>query len=448
MSRSLSVVIPVYNGSETLERCLTSLSLSEVRPLECIVVDDRSTDSSVEIARRFGVTILSTEGWRGPAVARNIGAKAASGEIILFIDADVCIYPDTLSKIASEFVSTPNLDAVMGSYDRFPSAPNFMSQYRNLLHSFVHQSANREAVTFWAGCGAIRREIFLDFGGFDEKYSAPAIEDIELGYRMANKNRKLILNADIQVQHLKRWSLRSMMRTDFFYRALPWAELAIRSGRMPNDLNLRMSQRISVALVFILGPLAAYLVVTRAGFFLIPLLVTFYLSLSSYWLECSSSHNRLIVSLMAALLAVIGALAFVMHVWWIFPMVLLSWLALFARSRYLEPLSVWHRRTGVVAGGYCLLLMGFVWLYLPRHHLGTVFIALLLTLVFLNLRFYGFLAREKGKMFALAAIPFHLLYFVLSGLAFMWMLILYGFRRHQKRMAADAKDAAANAAIN
>lgn len=443
MPFSLSVIIPVYNGSDTLERCLTSLSLSDMPPLECIVVDDGSTDTSVEIAKRHGATILSTAGRRGPAVARNIGAKAASGEIVLFIDADVCVYPDTLPKIADEFRSDPDLDAVMGSYDRFPAAPNFMSQYRNLLHSFVHHHSNREAVTFWAGCGAIRRKVFLEFGGFDEKYGAPAIEDIELGYRMANEHRRLVLNAEIQVQHLKRWSLRSMMKTDFFARALPWAELAIRSRRLPNDLNLRISQRISVALVFILGVLAAYLIVTRAGFFLIPLLVTFFLSLSSYWLECSNSHHRLIVSLIAALLAMIGRLSYLLHVSWIFPMVLLAWIALFARSRLLEPMSVWHRRTGIVAGAYCLLLMGSVWIYLPRHHLGTVFIALLLTLVFLNVRFYGFLAHEKGKMFALAAIPFHLLYFVTSGLAFMWMLTLYGFRRPQKILPSGATAKAA-----
>jgi glycosyltransferase involved in cell wall biosynthesis len=446
METSLSVVIPVYNGSDTLERCLLSLAASETAAVEWIVVDDGSTDSSVEIARKYGAAILSTDGRRGPAVARNIGVRAAKGEIILFIDSDVCVYPDTISKVLQEFRDAPGLDAVMGSYDRFPSAENFVSQYRNLLHSFVHHNSNREAVTFWAGCGAIRRNVFLQFGGFDEKYGAPAIEDIELGYRMANENRKLVLNADIQVQHLKRWSLRNTLKTDFFNRALPWAELAIRSGRMPNDLNLRLSQRISVALVFVLSVLAAYLVAIRAGYFLIPLLVTFYLSLSSYWLECSNFNHRVIVSLMVALLAMIGGLAYTLHALWIFPVVLLCWIGLFARSRFLDPGSVWHRGTGVITGGYCLLVIALVWAYFPRHHLGTAFIALELTLIVLNLRFYWFLAHEKGKMFALAAIPFHLLYFVTSGVAFMWMMTRHGFRKSAKAVANGSRGDRARAA--
>src|SRR5271163_2803891 len=178
MSLQLSVIIPVYNARTYLRQCLASLAASNEAALECIVVDDGSTDDSADVAREFGVQVLSTGGRKGPAFARNMGARAARGRILFFVDADVCVQPDTLSRIGAEFVMNPDVDAVMGSYDGWPSAKNFMSQYRNLMHHYVHQQSRREAVTFWAGCGAMRREVFLEFGGFDEAYQSPAIEDI------------------------------------------------------------------------------------------------------------------------------------------------------------------------------------------------------------------------------------------------------------------------------
>jgi glycosyltransferase involved in cell wall biosynthesis len=425
MLAQLSVIIPVYNAEAYLRQCLTSLAASNENALECIVVDDGSTDNSTEVAREFGAQVLSTGGRKGPAFARNLGAKAARGEILFFIDSDVCVQPDTLSRMAAEFTMNPGVDAVMGSYDRWPSAVNFMSQYRNLMHHYVHQQSRREAVTFWAGCGAVRRRIFLDFGGFDEAYQSPAIEDIELGYRLTAAGRKLVLCSNIEVKHLKRWGFGSVMKTDFFYRALPWSELTFRSGWMPNDLNLRISQRISVVLGGLLGALGAYLAVSRGVYFLVPLFATFFILLSAYWLDASGGNRRLIVGLMIGVMTAIASLAYVFHMLLIIPMVLMAWVALFARHRYAYPYTAWHRRTGIVVGAYCLLVIAFVWVYLPMHPLGTVFLVILLTLVALNKQFYLFLAGARGKMFALAAIPFHLLYFISSGVAFMLAMIRY-----------------------
>ena len=435
----ISVVIPVYNGGGDFEQCLASLGRSQVLPLECIVVDDGSTDDSAGIAARHGAKVLSTGGRSGPARARNIGAQAATGDIVFFVDSDVCVYPDTLSKIVAEFVRDPSLDAIMGSYDDSPSEKNFVSQYRNLMHYFVHQNSISEATTFWAGCGAMRRQVFLDFGGFDEKYRSPAIEDIELGYRLSRAHRKLVLRADLQVKHLKHWSLRSMLKADFFYRALPWSELSLQSGRMPNDLNLRISQRISVALVFILCSLAAYSTLRWHVYFLTPLIATFFILLSYYWIENLERRSWVGKALIAVNTILIVGFSYWFHMLAIIPMVLIACLALFTRHRYACSRDVWRRRTGLVVGGYCLLVFGMVWIYFPWAPVGCLFLLLMLTLLFLNKHFYMFLAGNRGTLFALSAIPFHLLYFASSGLAFSVALAHHGLSKLRRPTAEAAR---------
>jgi hypothetical protein len=254
---TITVVVPVRDGGASLEQCLRRIQSSRVKPSECIVVDDGSADGSAETARRLGARVLSTEGRRGPAFARNLGARAARGDVLLFVDADVCVRRDTTARVRSAFARDRELAALIGSYDDQPSAPNFVSQYKNLLHCFVHQTGRREASTFWSGCGAIRRQVFLARGGFDESYDRPAIEDIELGARLRRAGHKVVLDPELVVKHLKRWSFTMLVRSDVFDRALPWTELILRERHMPNDLNLARSQRLSVALSLSVPLLAA-----------------------------------------------------------------------------------------------------------------------------------------------------------------------------------------------
>ncbi len=246
---TISVVIPVFDGAAFLAQCLRALNSSTIPVFECIVVDDYSSDQSAAIAEAAGAVVLRTARKAGPAVARNHGAARASGDVLLFVDSDVCVHSETLARIYQRFQDEPDLDALIGSYDDEPLAPGFVSQYKNLLQHYVHQKGSRQATTFWSGCGAVRREVFLALGGFDESYGRPSIEDIDFGYRMLENGRRIALDPDVQVKHLKKWRLSSMVRSDIFDRALPWTRLILRSSRLPNDLNLSISQRISAAMV-------------------------------------------------------------------------------------------------------------------------------------------------------------------------------------------------------
>jgi GT2 family glycosyltransferase len=249
---SVSVIVPVHNGGENFRRCLGSLKESHLRPIEIIVVADGDTDGSSQVAKEFGVQVSRFPSSGGPGRARNLGAAIAQGELLLFIDADVTVPPNVIGQVAGVFARKPCVDAIIGSYDDEPAEPNFLSQYRNLLHHYVHQQGNEDASTFWGACGAIRRSVFLSIGGFDERYLRPSVEDIELGYRLKKAGHTIQLCKCLQVKHLKRWDAISMLKADFFQRALPWSEIILRERKCINDLNTRMSGRTSVALTFLL----------------------------------------------------------------------------------------------------------------------------------------------------------------------------------------------------
>ncbi|MFX0204005.1 MAG: glycosyltransferase, partial [Candidatus Hodarchaeota archaeon] len=195
----VSVIIPAHNAGQHLDQCLRTISKASYTLYEVIVVDDGSKDDSAEIARRNGAKVLKLSSQLGPAAARNYGSKEAKGDILLFVDADVLIRKETIGRTVSDFNQHPEIAALFGSYDDSPTAKNFISQYKNLQHHFVHQHSNRDAVTFWAGCGAIRRKVFHDLGGFDQnRYPKPSIEDIELGYRMKRAGHRILLDKDLQ----------------------------------------------------------------------------------------------------------------------------------------------------------------------------------------------------------------------------------------------------------
>jgi GT2 family glycosyltransferase len=246
---SLSVIIPVHNGGAHLPRCLDALRASDSSGHEVIVVDDCSTDASAEVARARGFEVVRLDARRGPAAARNEGARRARGRVLLFVDADVSVRAGTVARVEAFFREHAETAALFGSYDDAPDAQSFVSQYKNLVHHFIHQCSRAEAETFWAGCGAVRRDAFERVGGFDEtKYTRPSIEDIELGRRLRRRGFRIALDRELQVKHLKRWTLASLLRADVSARALPWSRLILEEGSMPRDLNLRATDRVSAAL--------------------------------------------------------------------------------------------------------------------------------------------------------------------------------------------------------
>lgn len=250
----LSVIVPAYNCAPALARALAALSASDLprADWELIVADDGSTDDTPRVAERFADRIVRVPGGpKGPARARNDGAEEAGGEVLVFIDADVCVAPQTLRQFAALFRARPALGAAFGAYDLVPDAPGVVSQYRNLLHHYVHSRSPGPATTFWAGCGAVRRTAFVAAGGFDAvRYPRPQIEDIELGYRLTALGFPILLVPEITGTHLKRWTFRGGIVTDFRDRGVPWMQLLLerRETAAAGPLNLALREKVFTVL--------------------------------------------------------------------------------------------------------------------------------------------------------------------------------------------------------
>ncbi|HYN80290.1 MAG TPA: glycosyltransferase [Gemmatimonadaceae bacterium] len=263
----ISVVIPTHNAGPFLPLVIAALLKSDLprKRWELIVVDDVSPGGAPKVPGADSV--LDMHGTpRGPAAARNTGAEAARAPLVAFVDADVCVRPDVLRRLVEHFRRDSELAGVFGSYDASPAEPGFISQYRNLLHHYVHQQKSGDVESFWAGCGAVRRAAFLEVGMFDQaRYTTPQIEDIELGYRLRDRGYRIILDPQIQGTHLKRWTFRGMVRANFQHRGLPYARLLLERRRLLSSqgLSVGSSDKASTVLIAVTVMAIACAVVFR-----------------------------------------------------------------------------------------------------------------------------------------------------------------------------------------
>jgi GT2 family glycosyltransferase len=355
----VSVVVPVFNGGSGLEKCLAAIFASSYPVFECILVDDGSTDGMAKSAtEQFGVHLIQLEEQSGPARARNQGAAQARGDILFFTDADVMIHPDALQQAVAALQSEPDISAVFGSYDDQPDHPSFLSQYRNLLHHWVHQTSSEEATTFWTGCGAIYRDVFINMNGFSEKFERPSIEDIELGMRMREAGYRIRLEKTLLATHMKHWSMRGVIKTDVFQRGVPWMLLLLSSQQLNSDLNLGYRARIATALAGLLGLLLVVLPLTGHALALVPAAAFLLGASAGSWFLNASGRNRMVIPLALA----------------------------------------------VVPPLLCYALAPDAMALLP--------LALILAIALTHLGFYRYVAGKRNIAFAIAVVPVHLVFFL------------------------------------
>jgi cellulose synthase/poly-beta-1,6-N-acetylglucosamine synthase-like glycosyltransferase len=242
--------VPFHRNLGQLQRCLSAIRAS-APDVELIVAADGAVDDCRPLTAQYGARMIVVPGPSGPAVARNRAAAQATGDLLFFVDTDVVVAPDAIAGMRAMLDADPSIAGVFGAYDRSPAASNFMSQFKNLSHAYVHEIANPRASTFWAGLGVLRADAFRAVGGFDERFARPSVEDIDLGYRLVSAGYALRLDPSFRGCHLKRWTLWNCIVTDIRARGVPWMQLIHRFQALANDLNTSIALRLSVVVAYL-----------------------------------------------------------------------------------------------------------------------------------------------------------------------------------------------------
>ena len=262
----ISVVVPAYNAQDTLDMCLAALQSQTVDPdrYEIILVDDGSTDRTVEIAEQYGVRLIRQPN-AGPAAARNRGAQAAKGQILLFTDADCAPAPDWAEHMAGAF-REPNVAGAKGIYHTRQQA--LIARFVQLEYEFKYARMRRMAQIDFIDtyAAAYRRKVFLDHGGFDPAYRTASVEDQELSFRLARQGHRLIFVPQAIVYHQHDATVAEYWRRKYgigYWKALllrQHPERALYDSHTPQTLKLQLGL---VSLLCLLVPIAPWLSFAR-----------------------------------------------------------------------------------------------------------------------------------------------------------------------------------------
>ncbi len=247
----VTVVVPAYNSERTIVQCLEAIAGSTERVGELIVVDDASTDRTAALAGGFQCRILRLDSNHGPAHARHVGMMESRGDVVVFVDSDVLVEPDTIKKLTSALYDEPDVAAVGGILSKRHPNSNFLSAYKNLYMNFILSRCPRYVDFIYGSIFAYRKDrirlprTFMRLG-----------EDTELGELINRQGWSILLDKDVQVVHMKRYGIASFARNDF---AIPyhWAHLFIKHRgwskilRRRRFFHARASQLASMPLPYL-----------------------------------------------------------------------------------------------------------------------------------------------------------------------------------------------------
>ena len=256
----LSIIIPAYNAEKTIGRLVDSIFLSKRAPaFEMVVVDDVSTDKtsqtlkSPKLLRSLRIVRHRTN--RGPAAARNTGAQKARGAVLLFLDSDVVVFPDTLYQVAKAFNNDPDLFALTGVWDKEQQTSAFFPRFK-ALRDWSYWTNERDQrgyyYLFSTRVAAIRRDLFLRLGGFDESYKKASVEDIEFTYRVARRYA-VVFEPKVRVKH--EFETFWAVARKYFIRSHDWSALYATRGKFDPVAATRSEAVTAVSAVGFLGSL-------------------------------------------------------------------------------------------------------------------------------------------------------------------------------------------------
>ncbi|MGD8506177.1 MAG: glycosyltransferase [Candidatus Bathyarchaeota archaeon] len=160
----ISIIVPAYNEANYIHRMLISLQNQIFRDFEIIVKDGGSSDRTVEVAKRYANTVVSSKDI-SVSDARNQGAKYAKSDVLVFVDADTVLPPDMLQKI-SDLLEDESV--VGGSCRKIPESNSVLDR---MVYEFVNLSTYLSAYLHIGGahgnCMFVRKDVFEKTGGFN-----------------------------------------------------------------------------------------------------------------------------------------------------------------------------------------------------------------------------------------------------------------------------------------
>ncbi|WP_456474773.1 glycosyltransferase family 2 protein [Candidatus Pyrohabitans sp.] len=247
----ISVVIPNRNGSATLDACLRSVFASDYSNFEVIIVDDASTDASVEIIKRYPCRLIKLERQLGPSVARNLGAEKSKGEVLLFIDADCVLARDTL-KLVNRAMSN-GAHVIGGTYTKIPPfSQGFFSIFQSVYVNYC-ETKHEEADYLATHCLAIDARLFRQSGGFIRNSlmgHTTSVEDVEFSHRLKRSGYALRVDPGIEVGHIFNFNLFKSLK-NAARKSMYWTLYSLRNRDIFADSGAASAElKVNVAMFF------------------------------------------------------------------------------------------------------------------------------------------------------------------------------------------------------
>jgi len=254
VSLRVSVIIPVYNDSKNLKKCLESIFISKCKNFEVIVSDDGSSDNSYEVATQFPYKIIRLMKNKGAATARNIGAKHATGDILYFVDSDTVQGEDTIENIIRHYEENKNIDIICGYWAKDSLKKGAFPEFIGLKHFYLmilakmRNKNNHSCSIINPSSFAIKKSVFEEIGGFNQKYHSSVGEDYELSQRISEKGYNVYSFKDMCIKHHFKEIIPTFRL--IFQRTSVWITLFIKKKRFEKWGNATKSEAVTTMVVF------------------------------------------------------------------------------------------------------------------------------------------------------------------------------------------------------
>jgi GT2 family glycosyltransferase len=253
---TVSVIIVNWNGAEHLRLCLPSLASQSFKLLEIIVVDNRSSDDSADVARSFGVRWLPLELNLGLAPGLNRGARVANSDLLLFVNNDMKFDPGFVAALVEPFERDREMFATDGmQFNWDGTVPAHMAARLTLTNvprgrdsctelvpgiHFYQQKKTEESTVFMASaaCMMVRRKFFEELGGFDDRLPL-GYEDVEICWRAWVCGRKTVYAPSAICWHRIGASIRSLEAAHFGFRGVLKGRLLLATKLLPSRYAFR-----------------------------------------------------------------------------------------------------------------------------------------------------------------------------------------------------------------